>query len=142
MRPDRVVVGLHAGGPEGTGPVTTPPGGDRAESWKDDAECAGLDPDLFFPPRGDKSHETAVEVCAQCSVQEECLEYALEHQIWIGVWGGYTVRQRKKMRNGVRGKPELKAAIRKLIAQGFTSEQICGSLGIEYHQYRYHKNNG
>ena len=57
---------------------------DRA--WQDQANCLGVDPDLFFPERGASTRE-AKEVCKGCVVRDECLVRAalddlaaLEHQ--------------------------------------------------------------
>ena len=47
-----------------------------AENWQDDANCLGVDPDLFFPERGASTRE-AKEVCRGCVVREQCLEFAL-----------------------------------------------------------------
>ena len=41
--------------------------------WQDDANCLGVDPDLFFPERGASTRE-AKEVCRGGGVREECLE--------------------------------------------------------------------
>jgi WhiB family redox-sensing transcriptional regulator len=41
--------------------------------------------------------EIAKQVCEGCPVQEECLEYALEHRIDHGVWGGASERQRRRI---------------------------------------------
>ena len=46
---------------------------DRA--WQDQANCLGVDPDLFFPERGASTRE-AKEVCRCCVVRGECLEDA------------------------------------------------------------------
>ena len=45
-------------------------------TWQDQANCLGVDPDLFFPERGASTRE-AKEVCRGCVVRAECLEYAL-----------------------------------------------------------------
>ena len=37
--------------------------------WQDDANCLGVDPDLFFPERGASTRE-AKEVCRGCVVRE------------------------------------------------------------------------
>ena len=42
-------------------------------SWQDQANCLGVDPDLFFPERGASTRE-AKEVCRGCVVRLECLE--------------------------------------------------------------------
>ena len=46
------------------------------EGWRDDALCAEVDPDLFFPPKGVTARR-ARKVCARCEVRAECLEWAL-----------------------------------------------------------------
>lgn len=66
------------------------------ENWKDKAECLDADPDIFFPPEGVNIRE-ARAVCARCPVQEECLEYAIKHNIEFGVWGGMSVIQREQL---------------------------------------------
>lgn len=66
-------------------------------SWRESAECLGVDPDLFFPERGE-SAAPAKEVCCRCNVQDDCLKYALGNGIVSGVWGGKSERQRRKIR--------------------------------------------
>ena len=65
--------------------------------WVDQAACAGVDPDLFFPDRG-ASLADARRVCAGCPVRAECLEYALEAGEKFGVWGGTSEKERRAMR--------------------------------------------
>ena len=48
------------------------------ENWQDDANCLGVDPDLFFPERGASTRE-AKEVCRGCVVRGQCLEFALQN---------------------------------------------------------------
>jgi WhiB family transcriptional regulator, redox-sensing transcriptional regulator len=66
--------------------------------WHEYAACRGVDPELFFPGQG-RSAAKAREVCARCSVREECLEYALkdEDAFYYGIWGGTTPRERRGM---------------------------------------------
>lgn len=65
--------------------------------WVEQAACAGVDPDLFFPDRG-ASRAAARRVCAGCPVRAECLEYALEAGEKFGVWGGTSEKERRAMR--------------------------------------------
>ncbi len=65
--------------------------------WQAQANCLGVDPDLFFPERGASTSE-AKAVCAGCSVREDCLEYALANGEKHGVWGGETERGRRRIR--------------------------------------------
>ena len=69
--------------------------GDHA--WQDEANCLGVDPDLFFPERGASTRE-AKEVCRGCVVKDDCLEYALENGEKFGIWGGLSERERRRLR--------------------------------------------
>lgn len=66
-------------------------------SWQRQANCMGVEPDLFFPERGSSTRE-AKEVCRGCVVQEDCLEYALANGEKFGIWGGLSERERRKIR--------------------------------------------
>lgn len=68
-------------------------------SWRDDAACLGLDPDLFFPTdTSPERADLARAVCADCTVTEECLDYAIAtNQRW-GIWGGTSDRDRRRIR--------------------------------------------
>ena len=65
--------------------------------WQRQANCMGVDPDLFFPERGASTRE-AKEVCRGCVVREDCLEYALANGEKFGIWGGLSERERRKIR--------------------------------------------
>ena len=70
--------------------------------WRELAACRDSDPSLFFPigttgPAVDQI-EVARAICAQCSVREECLNYALETNQEAGVWGGYAEDDRRRLR--------------------------------------------
>lgn len=69
--------------------------------WMDRAECAGMDPDLFFPV--EKTGPTVAApkaVCAGCPVRVECAMHALNVGEEYGVWGGLTERERRRVRRG------------------------------------------
>ncbi len=71
----------------------------EADRWQDKARCRTIDnPDRFFPERG-VSGRSARNLCGKCPVKSECLNYALEHEIEWGIWGGMTDRQRKKVKS-------------------------------------------
>lgn len=74
----------------------TPP-----EPWMLDAVCASADPDLWYPEHG-ASAEPAKKICDGCPCVTECLTYALLHNE-LGIWGGVTERQRRRMRRPLRG---------------------------------------
>ena len=64
--------------------------------WMADGNCASRPPSLFFPSDG-VGVEAAKRVCEGCPVQSMCLEYAIEHRIDHGVWGGTSERQRRRI---------------------------------------------
>jgi len=66
-------------------------------SWQDEANCLGVDPDLFFPERGASTRE-AKEVCRGCVVRIDCLEYALDNGEKFGIWGGLSERERRRLK--------------------------------------------
>ena len=66
-------------------------------NWQDEANCLGVDPDLFFPERGASTRE-AKEVCRGCTVRLDCLEYALVNGEKFGIWGGMSERERRRIR--------------------------------------------
>jgi WhiB family redox-sensing transcriptional regulator len=65
-------------------------------SWMAAGNCASHPPDTFFPSDG-VGVEVARRICDGCPVQDRCLEYALEHRIDHGVWGGASERQRRRI---------------------------------------------
>ena len=88
----------RAGGGQVRGMPGFRPGRSPEErSWQDQANCLGVDPDLFFPERGASTRE-AKEVCRGCVVREECLEYALSNGEKFGIWGGMSERERRRLR--------------------------------------------
>lgn len=62
-------------------------------NWKYHAACKGMDTELFFGEKGANIDRT---VCEECPVQQECLEFGLDEK--FGVWGGKSVRERRKLR--------------------------------------------
>ena len=58
--------------------------------------CRSVDPGVFFPSDG-VGVDVARRICQGCPVREPCLEYALEHRIDHGVWGGASERERRRI---------------------------------------------
>jgi WhiB family transcriptional regulator, redox-sensing transcriptional regulator len=74
------------------------------QSWRSEANCRGLGFDLFFPEKGDTpTANQARGVCRGCTVQDECLAYALDVRVEGGVWGGTSERERDEIRKRERG---------------------------------------
>lgn len=81
--------------------------------WMQDAACAGMDQNIFFPSAVDKAdalrlNRLAMAVCNgdedhdACPVQQECLAYAIRNNEKHGVWGGRTEHQRRRDRVRIR----------------------------------------
>ena len=65
------------------------------------ANCEGTDTEAFFT-QNDKGTYTdkamLQKICGSCKVVNECLDYALRHEV-MGYWGNTTEGQRKKVRD-------------------------------------------
>ena len=70
---------------------------DEEESWQDRALCAQTDPEAFFPEKGGSTRE-AKKICTGCEVKAECLEYALANDERLGIWGGLSERERRRIK--------------------------------------------
>ena len=73
-------------------------------AWQLKAACRGPQAIVFFPPsqfeRKDEKIERemrAKRICAQCSVRQACLEYAIEIREQHGIWGGLNENERKSL---------------------------------------------
>lgn len=69
--------------------------------WLVEAACRAMGPGIFFPERGDDA-QLARSICAGYPVASECLDYALVYGEPIGVWGGFTARERQRLRRARR----------------------------------------
>ena len=68
--------------------------------WREEAACSGLDTNLFFPSTEEDQVQLSIarQVCAICPVKELCLAYAVESRQTVGIWGGATTRERRRLR--------------------------------------------
>lgn len=72
------------------------------EAWMDNAACAEVGTDLFFPTKEDRaSSKLARTICASCPVATQCLDYAVRTGINHGIFGGVTESARAKTRRAV-----------------------------------------
>jgi WhiB family redox-sensing transcriptional regulator len=78
-------------------------------SWRDLANCRGVDTAVFFPERG-TSTAPAKRICAECVVRTACLEFALADPETQGIFGGTSVAERRQMRGGRPAGPEAVSA--------------------------------
>lgn len=103
--------------------------------------CAGVDPEVFFPPTAEGEREAAKSVagtvCGQCPFRPECLEFAISSRE-VGVWAGTTTRERAAMarkRGGPRvtsqmvERAERLAVIADLHRKGLDSDTIRARTG-------------
>ncbi len=111
-----------------TGIMTGPPNlgtnltdEDHPLAWQNDALCAEIDPELFFPEKGGSTLD-AKKICAICEVQEACLNYALENDERFGIWGGVSERDRRQINKG-RTSPEAALALEAKRQQKLRNEQ-------------------
>jgi hypothetical protein len=69
-------------------------------SWMKQGVCRGHEIEIFFPKRGDnQAVQAAKNLCSECSVRVECLEYALRTDQEAGIWGGTSGRERREMQS-------------------------------------------
>jgi WhiB family transcriptional regulator, redox-sensing transcriptional regulator len=70
--------------------------------WRVSSLCKDTDPELFFPvgTTGQALVQIAMakQVCTECTVSEECLEFALVTNQDSGIWGGTSEEERRKIR--------------------------------------------
>ena len=67
-------------------------------TWHQEANCLGVDAEVFFPTRGDTAgFLAAVAICQGCPVTEQCLEENLDER--DGVYAGLSGAQRRKLRS-------------------------------------------
>jgi WhiB family redox-sensing transcriptional regulator len=71
-------------------------------SWRRGAICRDTDPNLFFPVGTTgfalMQIERAKQVCSECPVRVDCLDYALETNQDSGIWGGTSEEERRVLR--------------------------------------------
>lgn len=59
--------------------------------WRSEAECRNHpEVDFFYGPTA-----PAIAICQTCSVSEECLNFAVDNEIYYGVYGGLSGKDRR-----------------------------------------------
>ena len=67
--------------------------------WQQYGACRGEDIETFVPSLGG-NFARARQLCRGCSVRQECLNFAMDDEEVIGMWGGTTATERRQMRAG------------------------------------------
>lgn len=113
--------------------------------WRYRAACRDVDPEIFYPVanRDTKAHAVEVfrakQVCRQCPVQTECLNWAMNF-LPEGIAGGETEDERRLLRRRL-GLPALSSVTaadeawtaergRQLLRAGRSTAQIMATLGV------------
>lgn len=78
------------------------------DTWVEDALCAEIGGDAWFPERGGPSRD-ALAVCGRCLARQPCLEMAVAYERTplterpTGIWGGTTGHERREWLRGLPG---------------------------------------
>ncbi len=71
-------------------------------TWRRSALCRDTDPELFFPigttGQALLQISRAKDVCCECPVKVDCLDFAMETNQDTGIWGGTSEEERRQMR--------------------------------------------
>ena len=74
------------------------------DSWQNRGACRGPHATVFFPPpqferKVDRTwrEARAREICSDCRVAADCLEFALEIREPHGIWGGLNENERREI---------------------------------------------
>lgn len=90
-------------------------------TWRDAAACQGVDPELFFSTAG--PNPAAIRICRNCPVIADCLADALDEPWIVGVWGGTTEADRRRIHRN-RAEPVPARAVR------YTAEQRAAAVAL------------
>lgn len=63
-------------------------------TWMADALCREIDPDLWFPEKGDPAR-VAKKMCRSCPVFFACTSHSLVADERHGIWGGLAESDRR-----------------------------------------------
>lgn len=70
-----------------------------ADTWRQQAACRNVNPNLMFPGDWDTNGiENAKAICRTCPSQTGCLNYAITTRQDHGIWGGTTEAERVAVR--------------------------------------------
>lgn len=69
-----------------------------APAWMAEAACAQADPEAWWPGKGESDAvRYAKRVCGRCDVTAQCLEWAISTGETVGIYGGLTPKERRRV---------------------------------------------
>jgi len=68
-----------------------------SRAWQREAACSPADAHLFAA-EDPRNTVAAKQICARCSVVEQCRDFAVDEEMTTGVWGGLSPGERKAYR--------------------------------------------
>lgn len=73
----------------------------KGNEWTAEAICAQIGNwDLWFPDKGESSKDARRICVTACPVRAACLRFAMEEDVREGIFGGFSPRDREKLRKG------------------------------------------
>jgi WhiB family redox-sensing transcriptional regulator len=66
-------------------------------AWQRYGACRGENIEAFIPGKGG-NFAVARQLCAGCTVRQECLDFAMADEDVVGMWGATTAPERRAMR--------------------------------------------
>jgi WhiB family redox-sensing transcriptional regulator len=70
--------------------------GSGSRDWIDRALCGrSAHLEQWFPQEGE-SPAFAKATCSVCPVNDQCLNFAIDNHILVGIWGGQTAKERRR----------------------------------------------
>lgn len=74
-------------------------------TWRSQASCRSVDPEIFFPNEGGQSpsYDLAVAraICSKCPVRVACADLGMRLKVSDGVWGGLTASELRRTASSV-----------------------------------------
>lgn len=73
-----------------------------AMDWRTMASCREVTVSFFPGSSRDERQQAreAMSTCMRCPVRLACLQWAVEHKEYYGIWGGTTEAERRRMIEG------------------------------------------
>jgi WhiB family redox-sensing transcriptional regulator len=70
-------------------------------NWRDNAACVGQDISMFFDENPKTMRQSSMEAkkfCDSCKVRKACFDFAVDNNVFVGIYGGMSNKQRRFMK--------------------------------------------